>query len=175
MKRPFQRVMQSRHRLKLSLATTLCFAALGAVSNAAADSGTPPPTVPDDVAAAAQYRESVPTASGKVPTESVMPTHSSNATSGAPDSAQGTLAPPTRAAIRAKGGRDKKLLAIVGRSSGAAVRDLTPAASASGTVHEPDAFGAAAGTLRTNFGLVALVIVLVGATLVAGVARRRPA
>lgn len=104
-----------------------------------------------------------------------MPTHSSNATSGAAGPAQGTLTPRTRAAIRAKGGRDKKLLAIVGRSSGAAVRDLTPAGSASGTVHEPDAFSAAAGTLRTNVGLVALLIVLAAATFGAGVARRRPA
>src|SRR5437660_191286 len=54
------------HRLKFVLVVAALFVLAGPISVAVADDGAPP-TVPDDVAAAAQYRESVPTASGRVP------------------------------------------------------------------------------------------------------------
>jgi len=145
--------MQRHCRLKVSLATAFCFAALGPISAAVADDGSPPPTVPDDVAAAAQYRESVPTASGKV---------SSAAVHGGP----GTLTPRVRAAITAQGGRDQKLLKSIGGSAGRRVSDNAPQRSADGfTVRQPGAVGAALGTPAWSPGMIALLIVLVGGTL----------
>lgn len=154
--------MQRHCRLNMSFATALCFAALAPISVAAADDGPPPPTVPDDVAAAAQYRESVPTASGKV---------SSTAVNRNPT----TFTPQVQAAITARGGRDKKLLRSVGSSAGGRVSHN--ASQRSGDAFsggQPDALGAAVGTPAFGPGTIALLIVLLGVTLLIPlVARRR--
>ena len=143
--------MQRYCRFKGSLATALCFAALGPVPAAVADGGSPPPILPDGVAAASQYRESVPTASGKV---------SSAAVHGGP----GTLTPRVQAAITAQGGRDQKLLKSVGGSTGRRVSDNALQRSADGiAVRQPGAVGAALGT--GSPGMIALLIVLFGGTL----------
>jgi hypothetical protein len=148
------------HRLKLSLAAAAFFALVGPVSVAFADDG-PPPTVPDDVAAAAQYRESVPTASGKVSSAGVQ-------------SRPRTLTPSVQAAIGARGGRDKKLLTSVGSSSsGKVFRPGPPANAAEPAVTQPGPARAALGTLSMSPAMIALLSVLVAGTLVAVVAARR--
>jgi hypothetical protein len=152
--------MQRYCRLKLSLAIALCFAAVGSIPVAAADDGSPPPTGSDGVAAASQYRESVPTASGKV---------SSTAVNSRPE----TLTPRVQAAIRAGGGRDKKLLKSVGGSAALRVPDngLKRAVDRS-TAKQPDALGAALGTPSSSWGTIALFVVLIGGTLFAAAATR---
>jgi hypothetical protein len=156
--------MQGLYRLTMSLAAASCFVALGSLPNAAADDGYPPPTVPDDVAAAAQYRESVPTASGNVPSASV-------------GSKSGTLASQVQAAIKARGGHDKKLLTSVGSSStGEVARKQPHRQSVQPDPPQPSAARAALATLHLGSDLIALLVVLVGATVFAGVfvGRERP-
>jgi hypothetical protein len=155
--------MLRRHRLKLSLAVAAAFVLAGPISVAVADDGAPP-TVPDDVAAAAQYRESVPTASGKVASANVQ-------------SRARTLTPSVQAAIGSRGGRDKKLLRTVGSSSAGRVAVKGPQKQQ--PVHadrnQPSAAGAALGTLGLSPETIALLVVLIGGTvLTAVVARRRP-
>lgn len=146
-------------RVKLSLATALCFAALGPIPAAVADDGSPPPTDPDSVAAASQYRESVPTASGKVSSATVR---------GGP----GTLTPRVQAEITARGGRDQKLLKSVGGSTGRRVSDKTQRSAGGFTVKQPNAVGAALGTALSP-GMIVLFIVLVGGTVFTALAARR--
>jgi hypothetical protein len=153
--------MQRYCRLKLSLATALCFAAVGPIPVAGADDGPPPPTGSDGVAAASQYRESVPTASGKV---------SSTAVNSRPE----TLTPRVQAAINAGGGRDKKLLKSVGGSAALRVPDngLKRNLDRSAT-QQPGALGAALGTPALSWGTIALFVVLIGGTLFTATAVRR--
>ena len=152
--------MQRYCRLKLSLATALCFAAVGPIPVAGADDGSPPPTGSDGVAAASQYRESVPTASGKV---------SSTAVNSRPE----TLTPRVQAAINAGGGRDKKLLKSVGGSAALRVPDngLKQNLDRSAT-QQPAALGAALGTPALGWGTIALFVVLIGGTLFTAAAAR---
>jgi hypothetical protein len=152
--------MQRYCRLKLSLATVLCFAAVAPIPVAGADDGSPPPTGSDGVAAASQYRESVPTASGKV---------SSRAVNSRPE----TLTPRVQAAISAGGGRDKKLLKSVGGSAALRVPDngLKRTVDRS-TAKQPDALGAALGTPGLSWGTIALFVALIGGTLFTAAAAR---
>ena len=152
--------MQRYCRLKFSLAIALCFAAVVLIPVAAADDGPPPPTGSDGVAAASQYRESVPTASGKVASANVK-------------SRPRTLTPRVQAAISAGGGRDKKLLKSVGGSAVLRVPDNGLKRSvARSTVTRPSALGAALGTPALSWGTIALFVVLIGGTLFTAAAAR---
>jgi hypothetical protein len=147
------------HRLRFSLAVAAVLVLAGPISVAVADDGAPP-TVPDDVAAAAQYRESLPTASGKVPSATVQ---------GRPR----TLTPRVQTAISARGGRDKKLLTAVGSSSAGRVADKRPQPNADGAgVSQPNAVKAALATLGLSPDMIALLIVLVGGTLLTALVAR---
>ena len=157
--------MLRRHRFKFSLAVAAAFVLAGPISVAVADDGAPP-TVPNDVAAAAQYRESVPTASGKVPSATVQA------------GARTTLTPRVQTAIRERGGRDKKLLTAVGSSSAGRVADNGPRRNPiKADDSQPSAAGAALATLGLSPDMIVLLIVLVGATVFTAVVARhqRPA
>ena len=152
--------MLCRHRLNFSIAVTAAFVLAGPISLALADDGAPP-TVPDDVAAAAQYRESVPTASGRVP-------------SGTGNGSRATLPARVRNQISQRGGRDKALLTSVAGSPGAGAPDsnIRRSAGKSPGTNSPGGISAAWSTLTANGGLIPLMIVLAVVSLAVAVAGR---